>query len=72
VSFIALSALAGTNLSPHPWLPPFGLARVGFVDNTNEFEADAIARAEMPMNPVDLGAILVPEDWLLLGPGQAA
>jgi len=42
------------------------------VDNTNEFEADAIARAETPMNPVDLGAILVPEDWLLLGPGQAA
>ena len=24
------------------------------------------------MNPVDLGTILVPNDWLLIGPGQAA
>jgi len=68
----SLAALASTNLPPHPWLPPFGLARVGYTDSTNDFEADAIARAETPINPVDLGAILVPEDWLLLGPGQVA
>jgi hypothetical protein len=36
------------------------------------FEAEAIARADRVVNPVDLGAILVPTDWLLLGPGQAA
>ncbi|MBM3804702.1 MAG: hypothetical protein FJW26_20600 [Acidimicrobiia bacterium] len=33
-------------------------------------EADAIARPEQVVNPVDLGTILVPHDWLLLGPGQ--
>ena len=36
------------------------------------FEADAVARPDRVINPVDLGAILVPSDWLLLGPGQAA
>ncbi|MBA3481572.1 MAG: hypothetical protein H0T51_07135 [Pirellulales bacterium] len=35
------------------------------------FEADAIARPEQIINPVDLGTILVPGDWLLLGPGQS-
>ncbi len=35
-------------------------------------EADAIAEAFPVVNPVDLGAILVPSDWLLLGPGQSA
>lgn len=60
-----------TAFAGHPWLPPFGLDRVGHGD-TNEFEADALARAETPVNPVDLGAILVPDGWLLLGPGKAA
>ena len=35
-------------------------------------EADAVARAEPIVNPVDLGTILVPSGWLLLGPGQSA
>jgi hypothetical protein len=34
------------------------------------FEAGAVARPSEVINPVDLGAILVPHDWLLLGPGQ--
>jgi len=34
-------------------------------------EADATARPETAVNPVDLGTILVPADWLLLGPGQS-
>ena len=37
-----------------------------------EFEADAIARPDTIINPVDLGTILVPAGWLLLGPGQTA
>ncbi|MGP0070263.1 MAG: hypothetical protein ACLQGP_42515 [Isosphaeraceae bacterium] len=37
-----------------------------------EIEADAIARPDAVVNPVDLGAILVPSGWLLLGPGQSA
>jgi hypothetical protein len=37
-----------------------------------EFEAEAIAVPDRVVNPVDLGAILVPSGWLLLGPGQAA
>jgi hypothetical protein len=35
-------------------------------------EADAIARPDTIVNPVDLGAILVPSGRLLLGPGQSA
>ena len=35
------------------------------------FEADANARPEQIINPVDLNTILVPGDWLLLGPGQS-
>jgi hypothetical protein len=35
-----------------------------------ELEAEAVARADVVVNPVDLGTILVPADWLLLGPGQ--
>ena len=35
-----------------------------------EVEAEAIARPDRPVNPVDLGTILVPSGWLLLGPGQ--
>ncbi len=34
------------------------------------FEAEAVARTDEVVNPVDLGAILVPAGWLLLGPGQ--
>src|SRR5262249_15313519 len=36
-----------------------------------EFEADAEARPDRQINPVDLGAILVPQDWLLLAGNQA-
>ena len=35
-------------------------------------EADAKAAADPVMNPVDLGAILPPADWLVLGPEQQA
>lgn len=35
-------------------------------------EADATARADHPINPVDLNAILVPHDTLLLAGGQGA
>src|SRR5262249_38658316 len=35
-------------------------------------EADAEARRDRLINPVDLGMILFPADWLLLGPGQEA
>jgi hypothetical protein len=35
-----------------------------------EFEAEAVARAEPLINPVDLGTIFVPADVLLIGPGQ--
>ena len=37
-----------------------------------EVEADAIARPDTVINPVDLGTILVPSGWLLLGPKQSA
>src|SRR5262249_12985420 len=37
-----------------------------------EFEADAIARPDRVVNPLDLGTILVPSGWLLLGPEQSA
>ncbi len=37
-----------------------------------EIEADAFARPDTIVNPVDLGTILVPAGWLLLGPGQSA
>jgi hypothetical protein len=36
------------------------------------FEADAEAAAEPVMNPVDLGAVLPPADWLVLSPKQQA
>jgi hypothetical protein len=36
------------------------------------FEADAEAVADPVVNPVDLGAILPPADWLVLGPEQKA
>ncbi len=34
------------------------------------FQADAIARPDHIIHPVDLGTILVPSDWLLLADGQ--
>ena len=34
--------------------------------DTPEFEAEALARPDDPVHPVDLGTILVPSDWLLL------
>jgi len=34
------------------------------------FEAEAIARPETAINPVDLGTVLVPNDWLLLSAVQ--
>jgi hypothetical protein len=37
-----------------------------------EIEADAVAIPDRLVNPVDLGTILVPSGWLLLGPGQTA
>jgi hypothetical protein len=36
-----------------------------------ELEAEAIARSDQVVNPVDLGTILVPSGWLLLGPAQS-
>lgn len=46
------------------------LARLAIV--RPEFEAEAVATPEAVVNPVDLGTILPPADWLLLGPGRAA
>jgi hypothetical protein len=40
--------------------------------NCPTFEAEAVARADRLINPVDLGTILVPADWLLLAGGQKA
>jgi hypothetical protein len=37
-----------------------------------QVEADAVAGPDRTTNPVDLGAILPPHDWLLLTPGQTA
>ncbi len=37
-----------------------------------DFEAAAIARPDEAVNPVDLGTILVPHNWLLLEPGKPA
>ena len=56
----------------HPWLPPFDLGRVGSGGGAGDFEADAVVHTEPRLNPVDLGAILVPHDWLLLEPEQVA
>lgn len=37
-----------------------------------ELEADAEARPDQRINPIDLGTVLVPHDWLLLEGGQRA
>jgi len=61
---------------PHPWRPPFGLDRVGVVlpnadvSKLPDFEADALPQVDEAVNPVDVGAILVPADWLLLTENQ--
>jgi hypothetical protein len=57
---------------PHPWCPPFGLARVGQSPTGSMFEADAEPDVEPITNPVDLGAILIPHGWFLIGPTQTA
>ena len=36
------------------------------------FEADAIAKPDRLINPVDLGTVLIPADWLLLLKGERA
>lgn len=56
----------------HPWLPPFGLERIGATHQETGIEADAIARPDEILNPVDLGTILVPQGTLLLKKGQTA
>jgi hypothetical protein len=38
----------------------------------SDLEAEAIASPDQVVNPVDLGTILVPSGWLLLGPDQSA
>jgi hypothetical protein len=63
--------LAEVTQAQHPWRPPFGLDRVGTGRQTTGLEADAIARPSEILNPVDLGTILVPQDWLLLSKGQS-
>lgn len=69
--FLVLGSCDGF-AAPHPWLPPFGLDRIGAIDAADAppFEAEALARPRDVINPVDLGAILVPKNWLLLGAGQ--
>ena len=52
--------------SDHPRV----LARKAIADEP--FEAEAVAKPSRVVNPVDLGAILVPSGWLLLVPGQSA
>ena len=49
---------------------PVELARQAV--NLPSFEAEAVARPDKVINPVDLGTILVPADWLLLAGGQKA
>ncbi len=57
--------------SSHPWRPPYGLERIGQHNiHQSAFEADAIAKPDIIINPVDLGTILPPSDWLLLGNNQ--
>jgi hypothetical protein len=55
---------------PKPAEKPVELARQAI--RYPEFEAESIARPDVVINPVDLGTILVPSGWLLLGPGQRA
>ncbi|MBI4604795.1 MAG: hypothetical protein HY721_22765 [Planctomycetes bacterium] len=68
----AVQALAENG---HPWRPPFGLDRIGQPlaadhEAAPPFEAEAIARPDAVIHPVDLGTILPPAGWLLLAGGQ--
>jgi hypothetical protein len=63
---------AAEPLSSHPWRGPFGLDRIGATARQQGIEAEAVARPGQILNPVDLGTILVPNDWLLLGGKQSA
>jgi len=49
---------------------PVELARAKV--NPPAFEAEAVARPDQVINPVDLGTVLVPAEWLLLAGGQKA
>src|SRR5262245_48113923 len=55
-------------LGGHPWLPPYGLDRVG--QGTDAIQADVRFDVTPRDNPVDLGCVLPPHDWLLIGPGR--
>lgn len=79
--FVLLSGLDARILGDEPvtkrselWRGPFGLDRPAHLARTNPDRvfAEAEAHAESPSNPVDLGAILVPSGWLLLGPKGSA
>ncbi len=72
VGCLSCSTQAADSKPPHPWRPPFGLDRVGTGQQTTGIEADAIAKPDEIINPVDLGTIFVPHDWLLLGGQQSA
>lgn len=54
-------------LKTSPDAAPVELAR-----QTITLEAEAIAKPDKVINPIDLGTVLVPADWLLLAGGQAA
>ncbi len=73
IVFLCVAYDAASGETMHPWRPPFGLDRVGAQGPSSEpFEADAVADPETIVNPVDLGAILPPHGWLLLGPDMRA
>lgn len=69
--FACALCVTETTWAQHPWRPPFGLDRVGTRNQKEGIEADATAAPSGVINPVDLGTVLVPNDWLLLKPGQS-
>src|SRR5262245_42989998 len=64
-----LSTLLTALFAAHPWLPPYGVDRVG--QGTDPIQADVRFEVTPLTNPVDLGCILPPHDWLLIGPGRS-
>jgi hypothetical protein len=70
VTLDRLADLLVLSSDPKPGEKPTELARQAI--QIPEFEAEAIAAPDSIVNPVDLGTILVPSGWLLLGPGQSA
>jgi hypothetical protein len=56
--------------APKPGEKPVELARQRI--QLAELEADAVARPDELESAVDLGTVLVPSGWLLLGPAQTA